>query len=511
MTNSVNESTSVQNLGSRTIRGTFWLFLGKGYQQILLLAKVTILGRLLGPEEFGLVGIALLTIQFLATFTHTGFASALIQQPDLGEKDISTAWWVLLGRGTFIAVVLFFFSPWIAAIFKEPRAIPILQAFGGIQFLLAFSSIGIVLLSKNMEFNKLFKYEAWSSTAELVVSVVIAFWYRNVWALVGGILAGTVVRVVLSYIIYPYLPRFTFDKQSAVKMFKFGQWLLFGAMVFYIFSRSADAMSGIMFGAAALGIYQMASRFALLPTSQIGELFLNAIFPAYSLIQNDAEKLKLAFLKVLQISSLVIFPLTALMIVVVGPIIPLVLGAKWAGVVNLIPGVALGGMIQAMLRTGAPLFMAKGKPKLLFGVDLISALGVLIFIYPFSKYFGLAGLAWAFAAGLALGIPLWWRLVKSLSGLSDREIMVAIFPTLIASAILAGVIFIPVKMILSDHILWFFLSGLSVLSIIGAILFLILIIIMERLVPGYRPVSSTLALIKTYFKTSKGPVTEVFC
>lgn len=507
----LGNGASVQYLGTRTLKGTFWLVLGKGYQQILLLSKVTILGRLLGPEEFGLVGIALLTVQFMATFTHTGFASALIQQPDLSDRDISTAWWVLLGRGTFIAVVLFFLSPWIAAIFKEPRAIPVLRAFGGIQFLLAFASIGIVLLSKSMEFKKLFTYEAWSSTAEVLVAVIIALWYRNVWALVGGILAGTIVRVVISYVIYPYFPRFTFDMRSAINLFKFGQWLLFGAMMFYIFSRSADAMSGIMFGAAALGIYQMASRFALLPTSQIGELFLNAIFPAYSLIQHDAEKLRVVFLKVLQISSFVIIPLTALMIVVVAPIIPLVLGDKWVGVVILIPGVALGGMIQAMLRTGAPLFMAKGKPKLLFTVDLIAALGILIFIYPFAKYFGLVGLAWAYTAGLALAIPLWWRLVKSQSGLSDREIIVAILPTLLASAIMAITIGIPVKIFLSDHILWFFLSGLALFSILGAILFLILIILMERLVPGYKPISSTLDLIRTYLNTSKGPVTEAFC
>jgi len=457
------------------------------------------------------VGIALLTVQFLATFTHTGFASALIQQPDLDDRDISTAWWVLLGRGTFIALVLFLLSPWIAALFKEPKAIPVLRAFGGIQFLLAFASIGIILLSKSMEFNKLFKYEAWSSTVELVVAVIIAFWYRNVWALVGGILAGTVARVVLSYVIYPYFPQLTFDRRSAANLFKFGQWLLFGAVTFYIFSRSADAMSGIMFGVAALGIYQMASRFALLPTSQIGELSFNAIFPAYSLIQNDAEKLKLTFLKVLQISSLVIFPLTALMIVVVAPILPLVLGAKWAEVVNLMPGLALGGMIQAMVRTGAPLFMAKGKPKLLFAVDLVAALGVLICIYPFSKYFGMAGLAWGYAAGLTLGVPLWWRLVQSQSGLSAREMSVALLPTLLASALLAMIIGIPAKLFLSDHVTWLFLSGLAILTIFGATLFFVLIIVMERLVFGYKPMTSTLALIKTYFDTPKRPVKEAFC
>jgi O-antigen/teichoic acid export membrane protein len=199
------------------------------------------------------------------------------------------------------------------------------------------------------------------------------------------------------------------------------------------------------------------------------------------------------------------------MILIVAPLLPLLLGAKWTGVVSLVPGVALGGLIQALLRTGTPLFVAVGKPRLQFTMDAASALGVLVCIYPLSKYYGLAGLAWSYAVGTGLGLPLWWRLVKSQSGMSGREIIVAIFPTLIASAILAIIIEVPVKIFLSDHILWFFLSGLAVLSIVGTALFFILIMLMERLVPGYQPMSSMRALLKNYSNASKGPVTEVCC
>ena len=188
-------------------------------------------------------------------------------------------------------------------------------------------------------------------------------------------------------------------------------------MMFFVFTRTTDAMSGIMFGAAALGLYQMASRFGMMATSQIGELFLGAIFPAYSLIQNDSAKLKLTFLKVLQVSSFVLFPVTVLMILTVAPFLPVLLGAKWAGVVSLVPGVALGGLIQALLRTGSPLFLATGKPRLQFIMDAASALGILIFIYPFSKYYGLEGLAWSYAAGTGLALPLWWRFIKRQSQL----------------------------------------------------------------------------------------------
>lgn len=502
-----NEAAVIQNLGSRTLKGSFWLIFGKAYQQVLLLVKVTILGRLLGPEEFGLVGIALIAIQFLTTCTYTGFAAAMIQKPDLEARDIDTAWWVLLGRGTLIALILWVLSPSIAAIFHEPRAIPVLRAFGAIQIVSAFTSIGVVLLSKNLDFRGVFKYDAWGTALELVVSVAIAFWYRSVWALVWGALAGAMARLIASYVICPYFPKFTFDGRSAWELFKFGQWLLLGSIMIFIFTRATDAMSGIMFGAAALGLYQMASRFGMMSTNHVGDLFLGAMFPAYSLIQNDPAKLKLTFLKVLQVASFVLFPITVLMIFTVAPLLPVLLGAKWAGVVSLVPGVALGGLIQALLRTGSPLFLATGKPRLQFTMDAASVLGIVVCIYPFSKYYGLEGLAWSYAAGTGLGLPLWWRFIKRQSKSSYGEIAVSILPTVLASTTLGLAIFAMNRIFLTEH----FFIGHLLFAVLGLLLFLAITLLLERLVPGYKPMGSTLTLIKNHLRRPGQPQMEGVC
>lgn len=504
-------SVSINNLGGRTLKGTFWLVVGKGYQQTLLLGRAIILGRLVGPEEFGLMGIALLTIQFLNTFTQPGFASAMIQKPDLEDREIVTAWWVLLGRGTFIALILWGLSPWIAAIFHEPRAIPVLRAFGGIQFLSAFTSIGVVLLAKNLDYRAFIKYDAWGTALELVVSVSIAFWYRSVWALVFGALAGALARLIASYVICPYFPKLTFDGRSAWEFFKFGQWILLGTIMMFAFTRTTDTMSGILFGAAGLGLYQMASRFGLMATNQIGEIFFHGFFPVYSLIQNEAAKLKVTFLKVLQVSFFVICPITVIMILSVTPLLPFLLGAKWGGVVSLVPGIALGGLIQALLRVGSPLFLATGKPRLQFTMDAASALGIVVFIYPFSKYYGLEGLAWSYAAGTSLALPLWWRFIKRQSQSSAREICVSILPTVLASATLGLTLFIATRVFLLGRSGWTFLVGHLVLDILGLVLFLITTLLMERLFSAYKPLGNTVALIKNHLRKSGQPEIEAVC
>jgi lipopolysaccharide exporter len=504
----VRTIVSGNSLGSRTLKGTLWLGFGKTYTQLLLLAKAVILGRLLGPEEFGLVGVALLAVMFLNTFTNTGFGSALVQHPDPQERDIITAWWVLLGRGILITIILWVFSPWIAAIFHEPRATPILRAFGGVQLLSALTSIGIILLAKELDFRSGVKIEAWGTTLEMVVAVVFAFWHRNVWALVWGAYAGVITRLILSYIVCPVFPRFIFDLKSGLEFFKFGQWVLLTSMMLFVFTKAADAMSGIMFGAAALGLYQMAGRFGLITTNHVGDLFFNAFFPAYSLIQNDAAKLKLTYLKVLQVSSFVLFPLTAVIILAVAPLLPFLLGAQWAGVVELVPGVALGGLIQALLRTGTPLFLATGKPRLQFSMDAVSALGIVIFIYPLGKYYGLQGLSWSYAAGMSLALPIWWRYVKMQSKLSNREIATSILPTVFASMMLSLAIIIPYYVLLVSYSHWEMIMGLATSVCIGIVLFIAVALSMRRILNSYNPIYDTINLVKNSFTKKNSQIHE---
>jgi len=476
-------SFSTADLGRRTFAGFLWLLLGKGYRQLLFLASTVILARLLSPRDFGLVALGTLAIHFISVFTYTGFHSALVQRPHLSFRIINTAWWVTLGRAGLIALILWFAAPLISKLFHEPDAVPIIRALGIIQFLSGFTSIGVVLLNKDLKFGQLFVLEALGQTFDLIVAVSIALLWRNAWALVLGATAGAMTRVVISYLLYPYRPRVKFDVQAARSLFTYGQWLLYSAVLFFSISKGTDVLSGLIFGTTALGLYQMASRFALLPTNHFGELFLATLFPAYSHIQHEPERLKETFLRVLQVATLVIFPLSTLMAVAVGPVLPLVLGEKWQGVVYLVPPLALGGALQALLRTGSPLFLATGQPRYQFFMDLASMLGIILCLYPMAYLFGLAGLAWSYALGIACGLPIWWRLVIETSGLGARQILLALL------------VYLPVKLFLMPLTSWQALSWLTLLSIAGLLAFIGLIYSLERYIKGYEPVGATLNLI----------------
>lgn len=485
-------------LGRRTFEGTAWLLIGKFYRQILFLINAVVLGRLLSPRDFGLVGVGALAIQFLGVLTYTGFSEALVQRPRLSEREIHTAWWVILGRSSFIAAVLWFGASQIATLVHDPAVIPILRALAGIQIISSFASIGIPLLNKEMQFRRLFKLEAWGSTFDLMVAIVAAIIWRSVWALVLGSLAGAVTRVIASYFLYPIRPRFFFDLRAAKELFKFGQWLLFSACLYFLLSKGIDVLSGLFFGAAALGLYQMASRFALFPSNHLGEMFLAALFPAYSLIQDDPQRLKSAFLRVLQVSTFIIFPLSALIAAVGGPLLLLFLGAKWQGIVSLVPPLALGGAIQALLRTGPPLFMGTGRPSCQFPMDLTSSLGIVLSIYPLSKWLGLEGLAWSYPLGLSFGLPIWWRFVREQSVSTTWDLIICIVPSIGSSLLLFATIWIPSKLFSSIPLTLGSVGWLGVWVIIGVSLYVALIRLMEFALPEFQPAKSSITLFQTW-------------
>jgi PST family polysaccharide transporter/lipopolysaccharide exporter len=484
-----------QNLGRRTLSGTFWLLAGKFFRQGLFLGRAVILGRLLSPYDFGLAGIGLLAIQLLGILTYSGFGEALIQRPRLSPRVLHTAWWVTLVRSTLIAAVLWFCAPIIARYFQEPAATTILQGLAVVQFLGGLPSIGVTLLQKDMKFRDLFQLDAWGLAMDFLVAVIAALIWRNAWALVLGAGAGTLTRVIVSYVLYPYQPRLVFDGQAARELFHFGRWLLLGATFYFLISKGTDMMSGMIFGAAALGLYQMASRFALLPSNHFADMFHQVLFPAYSLMQDDPEKLKTAFLKVLQVATLIIFPLCALMAAAVGPVLPLFLGAKWQEVVSLVPGLVVGGAVQALLLTGAPLFYSAGKPNRGFAMDFFSALGIFLCVYPLSHLFGLQGLSWSYALGILLGIPLWWRFVRQQVQVSGRDLLTCIVPSLVASVLLAGFIWLPVEIYQVPLTNWSALGWIALLGVVGSVFYLLLILLTESLLPGYQPLKASRALI----------------
>ena len=379
------------SLSQRTVRGGFWVFSLRIVQQIFGLARLVILARILAPHDFGLMGIALLTMSTIETFSQTGFQAALIQKKENIESYLDAAWTVLLLRGLVLFGVLYFAAPFTASFFDAPEAKSIIQVIGLSVLFQAVTNIGVIYFQKELEFNKEFIYQFAGTLADFIVAISAVLILKNVWALVFGMLAGNAVRCIVSYLIHPYRPRLSRDLRKAKELFGFGKWVLGSSILVFLLTQGDDIFVGKLLGATALGFYQLAYKISNMPATEISHLIARVTFPAYSQLQNNLLKLQEAYLKVLQLTTFLSIPIAGLIFILAPDFTKIFLGGKWMPMVPAMQVLALYGMLRAIGATTGVVFMAAGMPEIRTKIQSAQLVLLAILIYPFTMRWGILG------------------------------------------------------------------------------------------------------------------------
>jgi len=440
-------ATPGKGLREKTVKGGIWVFSLRIINRLFQLVRTIVLARLLSPNDFGLFGIALLALSALETFSQTGFRQALIQKKEEIKPYLNTAWTVGIIRGLLIAVILFFVAPLVAIFFETPTAIPILRVIGIAIILQSLINIAVIYFEKELKFHKYFVYQFLGTITDVTVAISAAFLLRSVWALVFGLLAGNLVRCIVSYIIDSYRPRFQFNKSQVKELFGFGKWILGSSMLVFLVTQGDDIFVGKLLGVTMLGFYQMAYRISNLPATEITHVISQVTFPAYSKLQDNIPKLREAYLKVLQVTAFLSFPIAGLIFVLAPDFTKIFLGVKWMPMVPAMQVLVFAGLIRSIGATTGPIFQAVGKPKIITKWQMIRLFVLAIFIYPLTVQWGILGVLVAvFLSTLVSTIGFNYMAIKIM------ECRIKSFGKVIVLPLINGIIMVFVIFVLKDTI-----------------------------------------------------------
>ncbi|MCD6516469.1 MAG: lipopolysaccharide biosynthesis protein [Candidatus Aminicenantes bacterium] len=389
----------MDNLESRVVRSGAWVFGMRFVHQVFYLGRLIILARLLAPKDFGLMGIALLTMMTLETFSQTGFQEALIQKKKNTEEYLDSAWTVLVIRGIILFSIIVLIAPLVARFFETPQAKGVVQAIGLAILIQAFTNVGVVYFQKELEFNKQFIYITAGTVTDFAVAVTAAILMRSVWALLFGLVAGKLAQLIVSYIIHPYRPCFRLEWNKARELFKFGKWIFGSSIIYFLLFQGDDIFVGKLLGATALGFYQIAYKISNTPATEITKVISQVTFPVYSKIQENLSTLKEFYLKSLQLISFLSFFLAGLIFAFAPEFTRFLLGEKWVPIIPIIQALSIFGVTSAINGVSGPIFQGIGKPKVNTIGALLQFIFLVLLIYPFTIKWGLLG------TSIAIAIP----------------------------------------------------------------------------------------------------------
>lgn len=388
------------------IKGVSWMSILRLLTRGLGFIKLAILARLLTPQDFGLFGIAALTLAFLEQFTQPGINLALIQQDEPIDKYVNTAWVVSIVRGLTISAVMFASAVSITRFFHQEDALPLLLLAATIPVVRGFINPAIVTFAKELRFTKEFALGSLVLAADATISVAAAFAFHSAIAFIYGMLVGAVVEVLLSFIMIKIRPAFHFVLADAKKLINFGKWITLSSILTYLTEQFDDIIVGRFLGATSLGIYQIAYKVGVLPSNELSQTVSKVTFPIYTQISKDATRLKNAMLRTTGALAIVSLPFVILVMLFPKELIRLFLGSQWLAAAIPLQVLVIDGFIRSVSQAPAAALLAVGRPASIAKILLFRFIIMLIGLSALVANYQLLGVAVAVVVSSLATMPL---------------------------------------------------------------------------------------------------------
>jgi PST family polysaccharide transporter len=427
----------MKDLKEKTIRGGLARLCAQGADFTLRLVSLMVLARLLGPKDFGLVGMVTALTGVLIMFRDFGLSAAAIQRPIVTEEQLSTLFWINILVGAGLTLLTAAMAPVIAAFYHEPRLVAVTAALAS-SFI--FNAAGVqhgALLQRQMRFTAL----AVVSTISLVVSTAIAIGGAmagyGYWALVAMTLTAPIINTVGFWLTAAWIPGRPRRRVGIRSMMHFGGTVTLNGLVVYIASNFEKVLLGRFWGADALGIYGRAFQLINIPTGNLNSAAGEVAFSALSRLQDDPGRLKSYFLKGYSVVLAMTMPMTVACALFADDMIFVFLGPKWKAAAAIFRFLAPTILVFAIANPLSWLVMSLGLVRRSLKMGLVIA-PLMILAYVLGLPYGPKGVALAYSATMLLWVVpvIAWSVHGTVISLAD--VFLAVSRPLASSIVAAG-------------------------------------------------------------------------
>ena len=350
-----------------------WKLLERFSFAIVQLVIQIALARMLSPDDFGMLAIMLAFTNVGIAVVQSGLNTALIQDPDVSERDYSTVFWMSFGISVVLFAALFAASPAIAAAFELPALVDPLRVMAIMLAVSAFSSVGTARLTREMAFRSVFITSGVAALLSGLAGVIAALNGAGVWALVVQQLGYQAILAIALMIALRWHPRLVFERSHAHKLFSYGWKVLAAGLLDTAFQGFSDLVVGKQFNSTSLGMVNQGKRWP----QAAGYLMDGAVQPvalsSLSKVQSDAGQVKDMVEKTLATYSYAMCLISALFIACAEPGVALILGEKWLPCVPFLQMYAVVYALMPIHTTNFQAMNALGRSDLVLKLGLIKA------------------------------------------------------------------------------------------------------------------------------------------
>jgi len=402
--------------------------------QVTSLVTTLLLARLLSPAEIGIYAAGTVLTGFLVMFAEGGLRGALIQRQTQIEDTADTVFWATAATGVLMSLGALAASPLVTLLFGDPLAGRIAAVTSGMLLMHALTNVPDGLLQRQFNFKRRLIVDPARAIGFGAVAVALAAAGFGVWSLVIGNYASMAVWLVGTWALGRWRPgRGRPSYRLWRDLARYAYPLLIQSVVWQVREAGQAALVGRFLGTASLGQFRYGRRVGLLPTQAVVQVGSYVLFPAFSRLADDPDRLKQAFLRSLRWLWLATTPVAAMILALGEHAVVILLGDRWRAAGVFLVAMAGYGATIGLKATANEVIKGSGRSRLLNRlsvVQLVLGLGLVFVALPYGL----------FAVGLAISATevtlavLAMVLARSVIGYSTKELMRLLVPPLVGSA-----------------------------------------------------------------------------
>lgn len=383
----------MNNLKKKAIHGVSWSAIDSISNSGIAFLVGIGLARILSPAEFGLIGMITVFIAVSNSIVDSGFSSALIRKVETKRIDYNTVFYFNLCLSIILYIILFFCAPAISRFFNEPVLISIMRIMGTILVINSFGIVQRALLVKEVDFKTQTKVSIIASVSSGFIGVGMALKGFGVWSLVGQQISRQLLNAIFLWVFNTWRPAWEFSKESFQELFGFGSKLLVSGLIDTIYKNIYYLIIGKFYSAVQLGQYTRAEQFNSLFSSNLTTVVQRVSYPILCSIQDDTERLKLTYQRVIKLTMLVTFSCMLGLAAIAKPVILILIGEKWLPAVAFLQIICFAGMLYPLHAINLNMLMVKGRSDLFLKLEIIKK-SIAVIPLGLGVFYGIEFMLW---------------------------------------------------------------------------------------------------------------------
>ncbi len=401
---------------TKVLSGFSWQTALKVVLNLIVVGKIAILARLLGPEDFGVFSLVMIALGVTEAAMETGVNTTLLRTRESISYYVSTAWIIAIVRGFLVGLVMILLGVGLQHLYQKPELLYLTAIAALVPVIKGFINPAIINLRKNFKFRADTLYQFTLRVVESIAAICLVWWLQGVVGWILGLIVSAVVEVTISFLFFRTRPHFAYSAARAKVILQSAKGFAISSVLGYLNENVDNLLIGKLAGTFSLGLYQPTYSLAHEPTYEVAKSLHHGALPALTQIATDKQRLRRALLKslvgVLGFAGLLSVPL----LVAPGFFIPLVFGDKWDGAIELVRWLMVAGLTQAIFMVSYSVLLARNSLKAMNFhqfLSFISMVSAIIILTPRAGVYGaVVGLAFSRIATLPVLAWLMWSELK---------------------------------------------------------------------------------------------------